>query len=197
MKKNITPPVPLNNFQQTNAFAMQHGLFMGGWALVVQLLFITSLQYPTLSLFHLIGVCLIPVLLLFFTFRFRYQVAYNTNFSFARGAAHSFLLSVYTGVWAGLFAFVYLYFFDQGFIFDLYEKKFSAPEIQQMLIQTGFEAQLKQNSGKGVIDILKEMRNIPASSYAASIIYLYLMFAPVFSLLAGMLTMRKTYRVLR
>lgn len=182
------------NFRQTNAYAMQNGVILGIWAVVCQACFVAGLSRPAFSTLWMLLLIGIPVVTCLLTFRFRKTVGLDINFSFSRGFMHSFLSLMYAAVWAGVATFVYLQFFDNGYIFDCYAKNFSDPAAVKMMTETGMMEQIKEaTGGRTLTDIINEMRSIGAGNYAAMIIYGYMLTSPIISVLVGLLCIHRVH----
>ncbi|MGN1260139.1 MAG: DUF4199 domain-containing protein, partial [Alloprevotella sp.] len=92
---------PNSTFAHTNRFAMQNGLYLGGWAILCLLLIGLSFTYPILNLPAFIlstaGSVFFATTL---TRRFRKATTPLTEtFTFARGFTHSLLMGLYAALW--------------------------------------------------------------------------------------------------
>lgn len=182
------------NFRQTNAYAMQNGVILGLWAIICQACYVGGLTQPLLSNLWLLMLIGIPIVTLVLTFRFRKIVGLDVNFPFSRGFMHAFLTLLYTAIWAALATFIYLQFFDNGYIFDCYVKNISAPEVQEMLKVNGLDKQIAEaTNGLTAVDVVNELRTIGAANFAAMIIYFYMFVSPIFSILIGLCTMHRVH----
>lgn len=182
------------NFRQTNAYAMQNGVFIGLWAIGCQACFVASLTNPLLSNLWFLMLIGIPVLNYYLTRKFRSVVGLDINFPFSRAFVHSFFSMMYASIWAAVATYVYLQFFDKGYIFDCYAASVSNPETIKAMEETGMMQQIKEaTNGMTPIDIVNDMRHIGAGNYAALIIYMYLMTSPIIAVAVGVLTMRRVH----
>lgn len=183
------------NFKQTNAFAMQNGLILGIFAIITQACFVIGLSTPFFSTIWLVMLFNIPIFSIFLTAKFRREVALDVPFSFSRGFTHTLLVVLYAGIWAGIAAYVYLAFFDNGYIFDAYQASLTSPENVKVLKESGLDAQIKEMTGGLTLpQLIDEMRNIGSGYYAASIVYCYLLTSPFFAILGGLFNIRRGKR---
>lgn len=182
------------NFRQTNAYAMQNGVIVGLWAIVCQGCFVAGLSRPLCSTIWMIMLLGLPVVVWLLTLRFRKIVGLDVNFTFSRGFMHAFLTLMYAAVWAGVATFVYLQFFDHGYIFDCYARNFSDPATVKMMTESGMLEQIKEATGGNTpLDLINEMRTIGAGNYAALIIYSYMLTSPIISVLVGLLSIHRVH----
>ena len=173
-----------NTFKQTNGFAMQYGVLLGFCGLAGLACFVGSFTNPILSFFHLLFTLGSPVLAGYFTMRFRNGVMQpELGFTFGRGFCFTFLMGMYATLWIALGVFVYLAYFDNGYIFDAYEKMLTQPEYVAQLRASG-TWEMIQSIG-GVTKIVNNMRAVGAGNYATGIIYMSLMVAPLISAIIG------------
>lgn len=182
------------NFRQTNAYAMQNGLILGAWSVGCLACFvggITTPLYNTLWLLMFLG---IPVVTFMLTLRFRSIVGLDVNFTFSRGFLHSLLTLFYASMWAGVATFIYMQYFDDGFIFNAMAKVAAAPEFIKNMEAAGMKEQLSQ-LGKDVtlVDLINEMRTVGAGNYAALIIYSYIFSAPIISVFVGLFCIHRVH----
>lgn len=169
-----------NTFKQTNGFAMQYGVLLGLCGLAGLACFVGSFTTPFLSFFHLLLTLGSPVLAGYLTIRFRNAVMQpELGFSFGRGFGYTFLMGMYATLWIAVGVFVYLAYIDNGYIFDAYEKVLNQPEYVAQLRASGTWNVLQ--SAGGITKLVNNMRAISAASYAAGVIYMSLMVAPLIS----------------
>lgn len=182
------------NFRQTNAYAMQNGIILGVWAIACQACYVGGLANPMLSTVWLLMLLGIPVVTWILTLRFRRIVGLDVNFPFARGFMHAFLTLLYCAVWAGVSTFVYMQFFDGGFVFDAIAKNVSDPAVLKQFDEAGLTQQLNEaTNGKGIIDIVNELRTVGAGNWAALIIYGYMFASPVVAVVVGLLSIHRVH----
>ncbi|MDO5075124.1 MAG: DUF4199 domain-containing protein [Bacteroidales bacterium] len=183
------------NFRQTNAYAMQNGILLGVVAITSLGSFVIGLSFPLFSTFSLLLTLLFPLLALGLTLRFRREVAAQLPFSFSRGFSHTLLSVLYAGIWAGIATFVYMAFFDHGYIFEQYLTHLSRPDMQQMMQETGLNEQIRVSTGGlSPQQVIEQLRDISAGTYAAMIIYLYILSAPLLAVLGGFIALRRSSR---
>lgn len=182
------------NFRQTNAYAMQNGIILGVWSSLCLACFVGGLSNPAFSTLWMLMMIGIPVVTWVLTLRFRRIVGLDVNFPFNRGFMHAFLTLLYCAVWAGVVTFVYMQFFDNGFIFDTYVQRLSDPELIKAMDAAGMTQQIKEaTGGLSAIDVVNEMRNVGAGNYAALIIYTYMLSSPIIAVMVGLLTMHRVH----
>lgn len=180
------------NFRQTNAFAMQHGMILGLWAVVCQAFYVLGLSSPLFSNLWLLTLLAIPAITILLTLRLRKIVGNDVSFPFSRGFVHAILTVMYASVWAAVATFVYMHFFDNGYVFDYFIEAFSRPEMQKAMKESGLEENIRNSTGgMTVIDFINGLRTFGAANFAAMIIYLYMLFSPFIALLSGLLCMRR------
>ena len=140
-----------NTFAQTNAFAMQHGLWLGLMGIAAWAMWLWSFSMPAASLLFWLLMLGSWAGVVWLTWKFRKQMlTERPTFSFGRGFAHAFLTSTYAALWVAVAVFVYLAFFDHGYVFDQYEQFLKSPDMQQALQQSGMQARLDaMTEGKG------------------------------------------------
>ena len=185
-----------NAFQQTNAYAMQNGLWLGlwGWLSLVafRYSFSSALCSNLLMLMTLAG----PVLGVVLTGRFRRSVAgADGAFTFGRGFTHTLFMGFYASIWVAVGIFVYLRYFDNGAIFSDYAAALSRPELQQALQESGLLEQLNAASGEGGLEGLPDaLRSVGPAGYAAASLYMAMFATPVIALFVGLVCRRKGKR---
>lgn len=173
---------------------MQNGIILGLWAVGCQACYVGGVSYPMLSTVWLLMLVGIPVVTLVLTLRFRRIVGLDINFPFARGFMHAFLTLLYCAVWAGVATFVYMQFFDGGFIFDTWSKNISSPEVVKQMHEAGLDKQVEEAlNGKTLVDVVNELRSVGAGTWAALIIYGYMFSSPVIAIVVGLCSMRRVH----
>ncbi len=176
MKQNTS------KFGQTNAFAMQYGLFLGVWGIMSIVTSVLSIKLSSLSFISTILLVGSPILAGYFTTRFRSSVMQpEFGFTFGRGFLFTFLMGLYASLWIALFSYVYMQWFDGGYVANLYEEVLTQPDYRQALEQSGVKPE----------DIVKMFRSVPAASYAGSFIYITLFTAPLISAIIAFITHRR------
>ena len=182
------------NFRQTNAYAMQHGIMLGLWAVGCQACYVAGLSHPLFSTLWMLMLISIPALTCIFTLRLRRIAGNDRPFPFNRGFVHAFLTLLYTAVWAAVATFVYMQFFDNDYVFDCYTATLSRPEMVELMNQSGMSETIKASTnGHTMIDVVNELRNFGAANFAALIIYFYILSSPFISILAGLVSMRRNH----
>lgn len=178
---------PKVTFRQTNAFAMQYGAVMGVWGLVANACFVGSFSMPGLSMLFLLLSVSSPVLAVFLTRRFRAHVAPQGPFMFHQAFLHTLLMGVYAAIWVAFGVYIYLAYFDHGYIFDAYLNSLNDPALQEQMQQLGMTEQIAMMTGGGTPhDFVKALQAIPPANYAAMTLYMSLLLAPVISLFVAL-----------
>ena len=185
-----------NAFQQTNAYAMQNGLWLGLWGWLSLVAFRYSFSSVLCSNLLMLITLTGPVLGVVLTGRFRRSVAgANGAFSFGRGFTHTLFMGFYASIWVAVGIFVYLRYFDNGAIFSDYAAALSRPELQQALQESGLLEQLNAASGEGGLEGLPDaLRSVGPAGYAAASLYMAMFATPLIALFAGAVCRRKGKR---
>lgn len=183
------------NFRQTNAFAMQYGAVMGVYVIVAQACFVLGLTTPALMNVQTLLTILFPLVVVGCALHFRKQVSAGIPFAFGRGFSFALLVVLYAGVWASLAVLVYLQWFDHGYLFDTYEHLVEQPDMVKAMQESGLTSQVQAATG-GLTpgQVVAKMREIPASTFAAALLYFFILSAPLIAILAGAFSMRRHSR---
>ena len=192
----MATPQDYNTFQQTNAYAMQNGLWLGLWGWLSLVAFRYSFSSVLCSNLLMLMTLTGPVLGVVLTGRFRRSVAgANGAFSFGRGFTHTLFMGFYASIWVAVGIFVYLRYFDNGAIFSDYAAALSQPELQQALQESGLLEQLNAASGEGGLEGLPDaLRSVGPAGYAAASLYMAMFATPLIALFAGAVCRRKGKR---
>ena len=182
-----------NTFQQTNAYAMQNGLWLGLWGWLSLVAFRYSFSSVLCSNLLMLMTLAGPVLGVALTGRFRRSVAgADGAFTFGRGFTHTLFMGFYASIWVAVGIFVYLRYFDNGAIFSDYAAALSRPELQQALQESGLLEQLNAASGEGGLEGLPDaLRSVGPAGYAAASLYMAMFATPVIALFVGIVCRRK------
>lgn len=185
-----------NTFQQTNAYAMQNGLWLGFWGWLSLVAFRYSFSSVLCSNLLMLMTLTGPVLGVVLTGRFRRSVAgADGAFTFGRGFTHTLFMGFYASIWVAVGIFVYLRYFDNGAIFSDYAAALSRPELQQALQESGLLEQLNAASGEGGLEGLPDaLRSVGPAGYAAASLYMAMFATPLIALFAGAVCRRKGKR---
>lgn len=185
-----------NAFQQTNAYAMQNGLWLGLWGWLSLVAFRYSFSSVLCSNLLMLMTLTGPVLGVVLTGRFRRSVAgADGAFTFGRGFTHTLFMGFYASIWVAVGIFVYLRYFDNGAIFSDYAAALSRPELQQALQESGLLEQLNAASGEGGLEGLPDaLRSVGPAGYAAASLYMAMFATPLIALFAGAVCRRKGKR---
>ena len=185
-----------NTFQQTNAYAMQNGLWLGLWGWLSLVAFRYSFSSVLCSNLLMLMTLAGPVLGVVLTGRFRRNVAgADGAFTFGRGFTHTLFMGFYASIWVAVGIFVYLRYFDNGAIFSDYAAALSRPELQQALQESGLLEQLNAASGEGGLEGLPDaLRSVGPAGYAAASLYMAMFATPLIALFAGAVCRRKGKR---
>ena len=189
----MATPQDYNTFQQTNAYAMQNGLWLGLWGWLSLVAFRYSFSSVLCSNLLMLMTLTGPVLGVVLTGRFRRSVAgANGAFSFGRGFTHTLFMGFYASIWVAVGIFVYLRYFDNGAIFSDYAAALSQHELQQALQESGLLEQLNAASGEGGLEGLPDaLRSVGPAGYAAASLYMAMFATPVIALFVGIVCRRK------
>ena len=189
----MTTPQDNNTFQQTNAYAMQNGLWLGLWGWLSLVAFRYSFSSVLCSNLLMLMTLAGPVLGVVLTWRFRRSVAgLDGAFSFGRGFTHTLFMGFYASIWVAVGIFVYLRYFDNGAIFSDYAAALSQPELQQALQESGLLEQLNAASGEGGLEGLPDaLRSVGPAGYSAASLYMAMFATPVIALFVGFVCRRK------
>ena len=176
---------------------MQYGALMGGYAVAAEVCFVLGLKMAPLMNVQSLLTLAYPLVVLLVAFRFRKQVSEGLPYSFGRGFFFTLLVVLYSGVWAALVALLYLQLFDHGYLFHTYLELLNRPDMVKTMQQSGLTAQIQASTG-GLTptQVVERLQQTPASVFAATILYAFMLTAPIFSLISGLFTMRgsrKTY----
>lgn len=185
-----------NTFQQTNAYAMQNGLWLGLWGWLSLVAFRYSFSSVLCSNLLMLMTLTGPVLGVVLTGRFSRSVAgADGAFTFGRGFTHTLFMGFYASIWVAVGIFVYLRYFDNGAIFSDYAAALSRPELQQALQESGLLEQLNAASGEGGLEGLPDaLRSVGPAGYAAASLYMAMFATPLIALFAGAVCRRKGKR---
>lgn len=185
-----------NTFQQTNAYAMQNGLWLGLWGWLSLVAFRYSFSSVLCSNLLMLMTLTGPVLGVVLTGRFRRSVAgADGAFTFGRGFTHTLFMGFYASIWVAVGIYVYLRYFDNGAIFSDYAAALSRPELQQALQESGLLEQLNAASGEGGLEGLPDaLRSVGPAGYAAASLYMAMFATPLIALFAGAVCRRKGKR---
>lgn len=177
-----------NIFRQTNAFAMQYGIWLGLWGILSLCLMVVSLRETALSS---LSSAMFPgslVLAGFFAFRFRRSVMTESEgFAFKRGFIFTLMLGFYACLWIALFVFLYLAYWDNGAVFNAYEQFLNRPELSEAISKSG----ILDMAGGNVSTFVDALRSIPPAQYAGMIIYITILSSPVISAIIALIVRRR------
>ena len=127
-----------NKFKQLNAFAMQYGIALGAWGILSLVTTGVSLKITSLSLLSSIVTLASPVIAALLTSRFRKSTTTpEEGFTFGRAFLFVFTTGFYASIWIAAFVFLYLAYWDNGYIFNAYESLLSSPEYAGSMQQSG------------------------------------------------------------
>lgn len=168
---------------------MQYGLLLGLWGFLSLVFMVLAMVHPVLSLPNILLMYGSPFFAAYLTICFRRRVMQpEEGFSFGRAFLFTFIMGLYASIWIALGVYVYLAWFDHGYVFDVYERVLSLPENAAMLSQNGMLAAMTQ--GKGVSGIIDAMRSVPVSNYAGMVIYTTFFTAPFISAVIALVCRR-------
>jgi len=181
-----------NGFRQTNAYAMQNGVWLGLVALSAFAAFVCSFAYPLLSSLSMLLMLGVPAVAVCLTTCFRNVVAGKDGpFSYSRGFSHTFLTILYASVWLAMGVFVYFAYIDGGFFVDSYLSVLQRPEVQEGLKNSPLWQQMAQPAeGRELEELAGMMRSIGPASYSAMMVYLGLIGGLPCAVVAGFVCRR-------
>lgn len=182
-----------DTLKQTNAYAMQNGALLGGWSLLCGALLVAAMSWSGAGWYFVPLAWATPVVCTLLTLRFREKVAGRTGcFSFGRGFAHTFLMSLYASVWLALGVYLYLAYFDHGAVFDAYGRMLADPSVAADLERSGMAAEIDLlTEGRGPVALADMMRAIPTASYSAMVIYFAILSSLPVSAIIALIARRK------
>lgn len=164
-------------FKQTNGFAMQYAVVLGGWRLLGIGCWIGSFACSVLapiSLLMILGSFGVAWVL---ACRFRTKVVTPTGgFSFLDGFRFIFLLGIYSALWVALGVFVYMAYFDGGYVIDAYEAMLTSPEMYVALKSNGTWETIQELGG--VEHLMNMLRAIRPGDFSLLFLYTSLIASP-------------------
>lgn len=189
MYKNVNAN---SGFRQTNAYAMQNGVWLGLVALSAFVAFVCSFAYPLLSSVSMLLMLGTPVVAVCLTLGFRNTVAgKDAPFTYSRGFSHTFLTILYASVWLAIGVYVYFAYIDGGFFVDSYLNVLQRPDIQEGLRNNALWKQMAQpTEGKELEELANMMRSIGPASYSATMVYIGLIAGLPCAIVAGLVCKR-------
>ena len=171
-------------FAQINAFAMQNGVALGIWVLLAQYAMVGSFTYSVFSMVNLMMLLFTPIMLFLQTKQFRTTVAPTGVFTITQGFLHTLLTTVYASTWVAIGVYVYLSYFDGGYVFDAYVSYFNRPEVKELLLQKEVQQELAVAlQGLTFEEVINGLRSMPPATYAMMVFYGNLMVSPLLSLI--------------
>lgn len=189
---NATESTGNDTLRQTNAFAMQNGLFLGLWGMADLTAFRWSFVYSSLSTVFLLMLLLTPAVATGLTLYFRRgATTEREGLSFGRAFTHTLLTGFYASVWIALGVFVYLQYMDGGAVFNDYAANLNRPEMKAYFNDPQVQLMLSQMGAGKPEDLVEAMRSIGAVNYAALSLYATMVFGPVISALIAAVTMKR------
>lgn len=158
MSKNITPHI---HSVQTNAFAMQYGLGLGVYQVLIGIFFISGLSSSLSSLLMLAMLLATPILSVQLMLRFRNSVC-EGKLSFGRGFKFGVLMYIYAGIILALVTYIYFAYFDHGALANYYATALTQPENTTLL--TAIQPELT------VEHFVQLIRDIQPVTYATNVL---------------------------
>ena len=185
-----------SSFKQANAFAMQYGLLMGALGVITLAAFAGSLKFQWMSFITMAMTSISLFAAYMMTARYRDTVKTpDESFSVAQGFLFTFGVSIYASLWIALVVYLYLAYFDNGWIFDQYLSMVTSPEYTSELRRSGMEGQIKAMTGGGGMKAMVDaLRSLPAVQYAGMVIYFTLLSSPIISLIIAFICRRTSNR---
>lgn len=175
--------------KQTNAYAMQYGLYLGLWGIMSLCLSGMALRTPALSTFSSIAFIGSPFFAAILTTRFRRNVTTPAEgFSFGWAFFFTIAMGVYASFWIAAFVFLYLTYWDGGYLFSAYGQMLMNPDTIAQLKQSGMMETLGGESA--LKDMVATLQKIPPASYSGVVIYSAFVFGPVISVVISLICRR-------
>lgn len=181
-----------NSFKQANAFAMQYGLVLGVWGFLTLAAFAGCIVYSWMSFLSMTMASASLILSYLLTARFRDTVKKpGEAFPMPLGFLFTFGVSIYASLWIAVGVFMYLSYFDNGWIFDQYAAMVTSPEYVAELKRAGMYDQINSmTGGQGMTAMVDALRALPPVQYAGMVIYSTLLTSPVISLIIALICRR-------
>lgn len=186
---------PVTPFAQANAFAMQHGIFMGIYLIVTLATLVNGLLNPTASLISTALIVAYPFVIGRFTFSFRRTVAPTERFTIFRGFMYALFTMLYAAIWAAIATYLYMQFFDNGYLVNTLLTAVSNPQTQELLKANPAFADMEAQTGMSITDTIRQMQNISPAYYAETLLYMNITLAPITALIIGLCTFRSRDKV--
>lgn len=184
------------SFRQTNGFAMQYGVVLGLWYVLCSAIYVVSFVNQFFSSLYLFMFLLTPFLVGLLAVRFRSRVSVGEDFLFMRGFSFTLLMLLYACIWQALAVYVYMTYFDGGYIFDCFLASLQKPEVVAELERSGMMAQINEmTDGGGVEAFVDAIRMIPPATFTAVVIYLNFIIAPILSVLIALVVKKKNKKL--
>lgn len=172
-------------FRQTNAFAMQYGLFFGIYWIVGFALFINSLRVEAFGLLYLLLMLSIPFVGWKFTRGFRNRVRGSGSLPFGRLYLFSAALYFFASILLAVAVYIYFAYLDQGAFFQAYADYLNRPEVQKTLFAPSLSAYMNSlgiHNNSDLMRYVQEMQGISPSVWAANVLDMNLFIGLVISL---------------
>ncbi len=178
---------------QINAYAMQHGVMMGIWGIATLASMVWGLQNGFLAMLSIVLLFGTPFFAYALTKRYRVDSAEGkTIFTLTQGFLHAFLTFFYGALWVAVFTYVYMAYVDNGFLVDSYLQYLSRPDVVEAMQQSGWKEQVEPMlGGKSIEEVVESFRLLPPTYYVLMSINTCLLWAPMLSLVIGIVARRK------
>lgn len=183
------------SLRQINAFAMQHGVAMGAWGIGTLALMFLGFQDFLLSALSLILLLGTPFFAYTLTKRYRSETIGESGlFTLTQGFLHAFLTFFYGSLWVAIAAYVYMAYWDNGFLVDSYLNYLSRPEVMEAMQQPEWKEQVEPLlGGHKIEEVVESFRQLPPTYYLLMCLNTGLVWSPMLSLIIGFAT-RKNKR---
>lgn len=184
------------SFNQSNAYAMKHGIVLGAWGIASLSAMLAAMSRPPYAFLADTLMVLSPFVAAALTIRFRQKTtAPGEAFTFGRGYVHTLLEGLYACVWIALAVYAYFSYMDGGTFFNNLEAMFARPETQEMLAALdgmGYFDELYASTGADNLQqVVLALRELSPANYAGMIVSTTLFTAPIISLFVALLTRRR------
>ncbi|MBQ0090554.1 MAG: DUF4199 domain-containing protein [Prevotellaceae bacterium] len=144
-------------FRQSNAYAMQYGLYLGLYWIVGMVALangLSSYLAGYLYLFILIGT---PFLGCFLTKKFRNNVADDYKVTYFRGFSFSFLMYLYGFIILTMATYLYFEFIDRGQFIEANIALMQRPEIKEVFESPEIKSQIDEALAQSNVGSIEEL----------------------------------------
>ena len=123
-----------NRLRQTNAFAMQYGLWLGAFFILTFGFYVAGMLMPSAMIIFIVLLLYTPFLATRLTTRFRRTVC-GGLISFGRAYGFTLLQYIYATLLHALSVYIFFAFFENGMLVRMYEQAFADPNVMEQMKQ--------------------------------------------------------------